>query len=152
MKKRNVERFKEAFIQQYGKEPTFDEIKEGMGLSDIEMRNVLKLENSCVSMNAKFDDEDGESDEIGDMLANETVDSVLDAIVKKEEISALYKAIKKLDEVEKLIIVMRYGIGNNGNSATLDEVAMKIGKTKERVRQMQKTAESKLQKMMTPQK
>ena len=125
LKKRNVERFKDAFIQQYGKEPTFDEIKEGMGLSDIEMRNVLKLENSCVSMNAKFDDEDGESDEIGDMLYSATVDSILDELVKKEEVNALYKAIKRLDEV-----------------------AVKIGKTKERVRQMQKTAEQKLQKIM----
>ena len=42
---------------------------------------------------------------------------------------------------------MRYGIGGNAE-ATLDEVAVKIGKTKERVRQIQKTAEQKLQKLM----
>ena len=147
LKKRNVERFKEAFIQQYGYEPSIDEIKEGMGLSSVEMKNILNLENTCISMNAKFDDEDGESDEIGDMLYSATVDSILDELVKKEEVNALYKAIKRLDEVERIIIVMRYGLGDN-NTATLDEVAVKIGKTKERVRQMQKTAEQKLQKIM----
>ena len=42
---------------------------------------------------------------------------------------------------------MRYGIG--GDVATLDDVALKIGKTKERVRQIQRTAEQKLARLMS---
>lgn len=148
LKKRNVARFVEEFRAKNNREPNNEEIQKGMGLTDIEMRNIAKLENGCVSMNAKFDDSDNQSDEIGDVVvATMEVDSILDEIVHKEEINALYLAIKKLDERERIVIVMRYGIGGNAE-ATLDEVAVKIGKTKERVRQIQKTAEQKLQKMM----
>ena len=148
LKKRNVGRFIEEFRAKNDREPNNEEIQKGMGLTDIEMRNIAKLENGCVSMNAKFDDSDNQSDEIGDVVvATMEVDSILDEIVHKEEINALYLAIKKLDERERIVIVMRYGIGGNAE-ATLDEVAVKIGKTKERVRQIQKTAEQKLQKLM----
>lgn len=148
LKKRNVARFVESFKAQHRREPNNEEIQKGMGLTDIEMRNIAKLENGCVSMNAKFDDSDNQSDEIGDVVvATMEVDSILDEIVHKEEINALYLAIKKLDERERIVIVMRYGIGGNAE-ATLDEVAVKIGKTKERVRQIQKTAEQKLHKLM----
>lgn len=148
LKKRNVNRFIENFKVKFDREPTREEIKKGMGLSDIELRNVYKLENSCVSMNAKFDDSDEHSDEIGDVIAKEQeVESVIDEIVKNEEVQALYKAIKQLDERERIVIVMRYGIGGRAE-ATLDEVAEKIGKTKERVRQIQKNAEEKMHKIM----
>ena len=148
LKKRNVARFVDEFRAKNNREPNNAEIQKGMGLTDIEMRNIAKLENGCVSMNAKFDDSDSQSDEIGDVVvAAMEVDSILDEIVHKEEINALYLAIKKLDERERIVIVMRYGIGGN-SEATLDEVAVKIGKTKERVRQIQKTAEQKLQKLM----
>lgn len=148
LKKRSVTRFIEDFAKKFEREPTKDEIQKGLGLSDIEMRNVYKLENSCVSMNAKFDDSDEQSDEIGDVIANkmQTI-SVIDEIVKNEEVQALYNAIKQLDERERIVIVMRYGIGSN-TEATLDDVAIKIGKTKERVRQIQKQAEAKLHKIM----
>ena len=148
LKKRNVARFVEEFRTKNNREPNNEEIQKGMGLTDIEMRNIAKLENGCVSMNAKFDDSDNQSDEIGDVVvATMEVDSILDEIVHNEEINALYLAIKKLDERERIVIVMRYGIGGKAE-ATLDEVAVKIGKTKERVRQIQKTAEQKLQKLM----
>lgn len=152
LKKRNVARFVEEFRAKNNREPNNEEIQKGLGLSDIEMRNIAKLENGCVSMNSKFDDSDSQSDEIGDVIANEnTVDSVLDEIVKNEEIRALYRAIKQLDKRERIVIVMRYGLGNR-EVATLDEVALKIGKTKERVRQIQKTAESKIQELMINEK
>ena len=148
LKKRNVNRFIDNFKVKFDREPTHEEIKKGMGLSDVELRNVYKLENSCVSMNAKFDDSDEQSDEIGDIIAQEQeVESVIDEIVKNEEVQALYKAIKQLDERERIVIVMRYGIGGRAE-ATLDEVAVKIGKTKERVRQIQKNAEEKMHKIM----
>jgi len=148
LKKRNVNRFIDNFKVKFDREPTHEEIKKGMGLSDVELRNVYKLENSCVSMNAKFDDSDEQSDEIGDIIAQEQeVESVIDEIVKNEEVQALYKAIKQLDERERIVIVMRYGIGGR-TEATLDEVALKIGKTKERVRQIQKNAEEKMHKIM----
>lgn len=148
LKKRNVNRFIDNFKVKFDREPTHEEIKKGMGLSDVELRNVYKLENSCVSMNAKFDDSDEQSDEIGDIIAQEQeVESIIDEIVKNEEVQALYKAIKQLDERERIVIVMRYGIGGRAE-ATLDEVALKIGKTKERVRQIQKNAEEKMHKIM----
>ena len=141
LKKRNVLRFIESFKQKFSREPSVEELKKGLGYSDVEMRHIGQLENFCVSMNEKFDNEDGDSDEIGDVIANQSTDSVLDEIVKREEIEALHKAIAQLDQREKTIILMRYGIGN-GKEATLDTVALKVGLTKERVRHIQKIAES----------
>ena len=148
LKKRNVNRFIADFKSKNGFEPSIEEIKEGMGFSDIEMRNVKNLENSCVSMNARFDDSDEQSDEIGDVIASQMEsESVLDEIVKKEEVSLLRRAIEKLDERERIVMLMRYGM-DEYDVSTLDAVAEKIGKTKERVRQIQATAESKLKDIM----
>lgn len=148
LKKRNVNRFIDNFKVKFDREPTHEEIKKGMGLSDVELRNVYKLENSCVSMNTKLDDSDEQSDEIGDIIAQEQeAVSVVDEITKNEEVQTLYKAINQLDERERTVIIMRFGFGGRA-IATLDEVAVKIGKTKERVRQIQTNAMEKLHKIM----
>lgn len=148
LKKRNVNRFIASFKAEHGREPNVNEIKEGLGFSDIEMRNIFKLDNACISMNARFDESDEQSDEIGDILANQMKsESVLDMLVKNEDVDLLHKAINMLDEREKIVVKMRYGIDRD-NVATLDEVAITIGKTKERVRQIQKVAEANLKKIM----
>jgi RNA polymerase sigma factor (sigma-70 family) len=148
MKKRQVAKFMTEFYQKNGKEATKEDIKQYFGMSDIEYRNLGKLDNSTVSMNQRFDDSDSNSDEIGDVIAAEQeTKSVLDEIINKEEVKALLMAIEELDEQSKTVIKMRFGIGCD-NGATLDEVAMVIGRTREGVRQIEKRAKIRLKNII----
>lgn len=148
MKKRQVAKFMTEFYQKNGTEATKEDIKQFFGMSDIEYRNLGKLENVTISMNQKYDDSDSNSDEIGDVIAAEQeTKSVLDEIVNKEEVQALLTAIDELDEQSKTVIKMRFGIGFD-SVATLDEVAVKIGRTREGVRQIEKRAKVKLKTLV----
>ena len=143
MKKRKVNRFIEEFRSANGRDPERDEIESGVGLSRVEVKNIMTAHNNVISMNAKYDNTDSDSEEVGNSIFDGEEESVLDKIVKNEEITALYKAIEDLEERSKIIVKMRWGLCGN-HQCTLDEVSAKVGKTKERVRQIEKEALRKL--------
>lgn len=146
-KKRQVKNYIDKFKTDNNREPTLKEICENMQMSMIEVNHVLNCNNHVISMNQKIDDEN--TDEIGDILSNMAVEQTeLDILQKKEDAILLRKAIKMLDDTSQTIIKMRFGImGEKVN--TLNEVAKRIGKTSERVRQLQAEALSKLKKILS---
>ena len=109
--------------------------------------NVKNIDTSVMSINQKFDESDSDSDEIGDVLANQKTDSILDIMIHQEDIQMVRNALKKLDERDRIILSMRYGLLNN-EMATLEKVSSVVGKTRERCRQLEKEALKKLQKLI----
>jgi RNA polymerase sigma factor (sigma-70 family) len=145
-KKRQVKNFIAEFKSKNDREPTVKEICETLQLSTVEVNHVLNCSNHVISMNQKIDDDS--SDEIGNILTNVAVEKTeLDDLIKKEDIALLYKAINKLDEISSIIIKMRFGIMGE-KASTLSEVSQRIGKTSERVRQLEKVALNKLKSML----
>jgi RNA polymerase primary sigma factor len=148
LRKRQVKAFINEFKANNGIEPTMEEIADNMRLSMIEVRHVLNAENSAISINQKFDD-NADSDEIGDILSNTLIDTAdsVDNYISNDFHRVLRNHVENLSYPYNVIIKMRYGIGCD-KTYTLDEVADKIGKTKERARQMQNTALNILKNMM----
>ena len=55
--------------------------------------------------------------------------------------------LNKLSPREKEVLILRYGLDRNGTKKTLDEIGMQYGVSRERIRQIENRAISKLKKM-----
>lgn len=125
--------------QNNGVKVTDQMIKDKFILSDLQFKNGIKKTEYVVSMNTKYDDDDSHSLEFGDSFSKDTYNSSLDEIIQKQNYQSLYNAVEKLDEREKTIIKMRFGL-SDGKIYTLKQVADVVGKTYERIRQLENQA------------
>ncbi len=125
---------------QLGREPTAEEIAEEAGLEVVDVEKALSV-SDAVSIEQPVG-EDGA--QLGDFIAD---DDAADphALAEHEETSgALQGAIERLPTREARILTMRYGFLADGVPRTLDEIGDEFGLTRERIRQIEKRALSRL--------
>jgi len=77
-------------------------------------------------------------------------DNLTDNILEKEKQEILYKAIQQLNPKEQFIVIERFGL-ISGTKKTLTELEEPVGRTRERIRQMEKQALSKLYTILSEQ-
>ena len=131
--------------EKLGREPNIEEISESLGVSVKKIRKLMMIDNGCISLSAQI--KDGEDGEIGDII-EDTKQISPDEIVGQNDFHIhLRNLIDELTEREKIILKMRFGL-EDGEVYTLDEVSEKVGCTKERVRQLQKSALMKMKKII----
>ena len=144
----------QKFIQQnnaLGIKVSQDMMKKHFGYSDLQLKNGLKKTDFVVSMNTKYDNADSNSDEIGEILTDARALSSVDEIINDEKNKKLRELVSNLPERQRTIINMRFGLAD-GHNYTLKEVADKIGKTYQRVRQLENEALKSLKNMMMNEK
>jgi RNA polymerase primary sigma factor len=134
-------RVSRMFVQEYGREPSAQEIARQMRIPVNKVKEILKISQVPISLQTPIGDE-GDTN-FGDFIedkkavspANATLHSML-----KEEIGSV---LKTLDERERKILELRFGI-HDGTSRTLEEVGSEFNVTRERVRQIESKALRKL--------
>ena len=89
----------------------------------------------------------GEDGEIQDIVADKASQTASDIIGEAESINSMMKFIVYLTDREKLVLELRFGL-LSGRPKTLEEVSQAIGRTRERVRQIQNQALKKLRERM----
>lgn len=120
-----------------GREPTLNELAQETNYSQKLIATHLIEQVTAVSMeDPVFNDI-----EISDMLRSPEPEK--SRTFNEEAEQLVYKLIECLDSRERLIIEMRYGL-NGFEPKTLDEIRVQIGKTRERVRQIQVAALNKM--------
>ena len=128
------------FIDEYGMEPTYEELGERLGMKAKEVEFYLTASERTSSLQEKIGDDDAE---MMDFIASDehTPQEVLE---EEERDFLLHKAMETcLTEREKFIIERRFGI-NCDRKYTLDEVGNMVHVTRERVRQLELQALKKL--------
>ncbi len=121
--------------------PTVAEISDRSGLDVEKVTIALEAPGECVSLDRPVG-EDGES-EFGDYVEDA---AAIDPFVHASDVSrheALVGALGFLDDRERNVLLLRYGI-DNGAPRTLSEVGGLLGMTRERVRQVESRALGKL--------
>jgi len=138
-KLRNISK---ALMQEFGREPTIEEIAKKAKMTVSETRRVLKISRHPISLDRPV----GESEDsyFGDFIEDEKAENPVESATQEMLKDKIEQVLKTLTYREREIIKLRYGIGD-GYTYTLEEVGRIFKVTRERVRQVEAKAIRKLQ-------
>ncbi len=141
-----VLRASRKLTQELNREPTTEEIAKDMDMEVEKVEYVMRIKQDIASLDASVG-RDGEDEDsvLGDFVEDEERISPEDSAANqllKEQIASI---LSTLSEREQKIIKLRFGIGG-GRPHTLEEVGAEFSVTRERIRQIEAKALSKLRK------
>jgi RNA polymerase primary sigma factor len=132
-----IQNAKNKLTQQLGREPTDKEIATEVNLTE---RTVTGLRQGKTSTISLFDPiQNGAEGEFKDIIADEKSIAPDDIARDEETLNTMNKLVKQLPERERVILKLRFGLDGE-KPKTLEEVSRSIGRTRERVRQIQNQA------------
>ena len=136
-----LNRVNRQFVQEYGRDPTDEEIGSGMDITAERVREIQKLTQLPLALEAPVG-EDGDA-QLGDFVEDRNQVSPVEAasyLLLKEQIADV---LSTLSEREARVLELRFGLGD-GISHTLEQVGQEFGVTRERIRQIEAKALKKL--------
>jgi RNA polymerase primary sigma factor len=128
-------------VQEYGREPTPEEIAEKMELPLDKVRKVLKIAKEPISLETPIGEE--EDSHLGDFIEDKSVLSPSEAVINMNLADQTRRVLKTLTPREEKVLRMRFGIGEKSDH-TLEEVGQDFEVTRERIRQIEAKALRKL--------
>lgn len=131
--------------EELGREATEAEIAEAMGMTRERVGELLTASFRPASLDAPIG-EDGDT-QLQDVVRDENIQTAYEDYESQTRYDLIRELIDHLDERELTIIRYRFGL-DGGPERTLEEVGDKFGVTRERIRQIQNSALSKLRRMM----
>jgi RNA polymerase primary sigma factor len=132
--------------EELGREPTDDELAEEVGLS---LRSVSQLKTVSIrpaSLDAPINGDD--STEFGELVGDEDAQTPFEFLRDRDLRDELPELLAILDRRERFIIFQRFGL-DGARPRTLEEVGKKLGVTRERIRQLQVIALTKLRRALS---
>ncbi len=128
--------------QEKGEELDVESIASQVGLSVDKVKNVIKITKEPISLEAPIgNDDDGK---FGDFVEDKTTMSSMDAMLKEDLRHQIDNVLDQLNEREKAVIKMRFGLLDDESDRTLEEIGKALNVTRERVRQIESSAIKKL--------
>ena len=127
--------------QMFGRDPTTEELAESLGVTPKKVENMIQVARRPISLETPTDEEEDSilSDFIKDNDSTAPTDIVTHSLLREQ----LRDVLHSLPPREVRILQLRYGL-HDGQSYTLEEVGRKMGVTRERVRQIEAQALSRL--------
>ncbi len=129
-------------LQEHGKEPDVEIIAQEVGLSVEKVKNVIKITKEPISLEAPIGNED--DGRFGDFIEDKTSLSPSDVTLKDDLRVQIESVLEQLNEREKAVIKLRFGIMDDESDRTLEEIGKELNVTRERVRQIESSAIKKL--------
>ena len=130
-----------ALVQEYGREPTSEEIAKKMDFPVSKVRKILKIAQEPISLETPIGEE--EDSHLGDFIEDRAVVSPAEAVININLKEQTESVLKTLTPREEQVIKMRFGLGD-GSEHTLEEVGQRFSVTRERIRQIEAKALRKL--------
>jgi RNA polymerase primary sigma factor len=139
-----VEHAQRKWVQDFGQEPTLEELAGELNLSPVRVRELLSLRQTPLFL----DSEAGEGSLVSDVIEDhsQNVPEQVERAMLAEELDEIINS--NLSPREAMILKKRYGL-IDGVSRTLDEVGQIFGVTRERIRQIEVEAFRKLRNPVT---
>ena len=129
----------------YGREPTDEELAEEMGMTPSRVAMMRTAAIRPASLDAPIGDDDSNS--YSEIIADEAALTPYRQLEDATVTQMLQEMVTTLDPREATILRYRFGL-DGGSERTLEEVGVKFGVTRERVRQIQNIALNKLRRMI----
>jgi len=128
-------------VQEYGREPTSEEIGREMEIPAEKVREILKISQEPVSLETPIGEE--EDSHLGDFIPDTTALAPVEAASYQLLREQVIDVLDTLNEREARVLELRFGL-EDGRSRTLEEVGKDFGVTRERIRQIEAKALRKL--------
>lgn len=136
-----VVRVQRLLLQQYGREPTPEEIAKEMGIPEQRVVEIQKISQDPVSLETPIGEE--EDSHLGDFIEDEQALAPTDVVASNLLKEQLLKILDTLTPREEKVLRLRYGL-DDGKPRTLEEVGKEFNVTRERIRQIEAKALRKL--------
>jgi RNA polymerase primary sigma factor len=127
-----------------GRKPGRDEISKKLSKSVSKIDQVLQFNMREMSLDDKIGKE--RDTPISDYLVDQETSSPEDDLIQNEANSLVGEAITHLTDQEKTVVTFRFGL-EGGQPLTLKEIGLKMGISRERVRQIECQAKTRLRKL-----
>ncbi|MFM2083125.1 MAG: hypothetical protein RL380_1816 [Verrucomicrobiota bacterium] len=137
-------RVQKTLLQDFGREPTPEEIAEELHLPADRVRALLKMSQQPISLHAPVGDSDDAS--LGDFIEDKAADNPLDMTSFNLLKDRINEVLDGLADRERQVLELRFGL-RDGYARTLEEVGKQYKVTRERIRQIEAKA---LRKMRHP--
>ena len=137
-----INKINRKYLQEEGKEPDINVIAAEVGLSADKIKQVIKITKEPISLEAPIGNED--DGKFGDFVEDRSSLSPMDHILKNDLKEQIDEVLDQLNEREKAVIRMRFGLLDDESDRTLEEIGKELNVTRERVRQIESSAIKKL--------
>ena len=140
---RRVEQARKALEQAGIAAPTLAQIAEGCGMTEEKVKKYLLLQPQTCSLDAPAGEEEGS---LGLFLEDFSTPQPQEALVRRELEMTMEELLSHLNERQRQILRLHFGMAD-GTCYSLEQISRSLGISKERVRQIEKQAMEKLQKL-----
>ena len=137
-----VEQTRAAILQEKGIQPTDSQIAEACGISEPKVAELSGLQPEMCSLETPV----GEEGTLGLLLEDLQTPQPQEALVRRELEETMENLLSCLSDRQRTILRLHYGL-DNGTCLSLEQISRQLGISKERVRQIEKQAMDKLQKL-----
>jgi len=132
--------------EELGRDPTDDELAEEIGIASGKVSHLKTVSIRPASLEAPVSNDD--LTEFGESVGDEEARTPFELLRDKDLHNRVGGLLELLDDREKKIISQRFGF-NGGKRKTLEEIGNKLGVTRERIRQLENVALSKLRRVLS---
>lgn len=132
---------------QNGFAPGKEEIAYKVGMPLSKLNQLIESAQSTVSIEAPANHQKDENAKIADFIVDESTLSPDIKVTQENLFGDIEKMLKKLSPKERDVLVLRYGLGKDGEKKTLEEIGTQYSVSRERIRQIENRALSKLRKL-----
>lgn len=140
-----IQTAKAKLQESLGREPTDKEVADEVKLTERTVTGLRLGKITTISLHDPI--QHGEDGEFRDIIPDEKSTAPDELVRDEETLKHMLTLVDKLDDREKTILTLRFGL-NGEPPKTLEEVSQSIGRTRERVRQIQNFALEKLRKLL----
>ncbi len=144
-----VRRTQRQMAQDLEREPSIEELAERCDMSESRVREILRISQDPLSLDSPVGEDDAM---LGDFIEDENAEVPLDVAARHMLGEAVNEALDDLSEREKQVVMMRFGLNEEGRAHTLEEVGREFGVTRERIRQIEAKTLAKLRHPQRSQK
>ena len=130
--------------QELGRDPSADELAQYMNIKPDKVKEIMKLSQETASLDTTIDEEN--MTKLGDLIRDEGTEEPFEMAFVMALQNTIHRTLSRLSKREMKIIQLRFGLSGQG-PFTLEETGRILGITRERVRQIQEKAISKLRSL-----
>ena len=129
-----------------GVAPSKEDVAQRLGISMTKLSSLIKSAQDTISIESPTTSKD-DTGKLGDLIVDESTLSPDTKVTNESLLSDVRRMLSHLSQKERDVLIMRYGLDDDGVKKTLEEIGSRYNVSRERIRQIENRALSKLKKL-----